>query len=102
MGGKPKSRKPKSVGGNLLRMAWRGLFVLIVNIIVGFISLVLILGENVLWHLDFVDTLYTSLHTDQFAVFQFVFVVEFVIIWGVGMLWMTGFFGIMENLFKKL
>ena len=64
--------------------------------------MVSILGEDVFWRLNFVDTIYKNIGTTTFDVFQTVFIVEFILIWGLGGLWIMGFFGSMWNLIKKL
>ena len=83
-------------------MLWRAFFLVLVNIAVGFISMFLILGEDVFWKLNLIDQLYTNIGTNTFDVFQTVFIVEFILIWGLGGLWIMGFFGRMWNLINRL
>jgi hypothetical protein len=83
-------------------MLWRSFFLLIVNIAIGMISLVLILGEGTYWRLNFIDNLYKLMQTTPGDVFITVFIVEFVLIWGLGGLWIMGFYGQIWNLLKRL
>lgn len=56
-------------------------------------SVVGILGENTLWHLDFVDTLYSALGTNEYSMFIFVWVTGFVLDVFVMILWNAGILG---------
>ena len=85
-----------------MKMLWRSFFLVLVNIAVGFISMFLILGEDVFWKLSFVDTIYSNIGTTTFAVFQTVFIAEFILIWSLGGLWIMGFFGTLWNLINRL
>lgn len=83
-------------------MLWRSFFLLLVNIAIGFITLFLILGEDVFWRLGAIDNLYKLSGTNTFDVFITVFIFEFVFIWGLGGLWIMGFFPAMWKLLKRL
>jgi hypothetical protein len=83
-------------------MLLRSFFLLIVNIAIGMISLVLILGEGTYWRLNLIDNLYKLTQTNPGDVFITVFIVEFVLIWGLGGLWIMGFYGQIWNLLKRL
>ena len=85
----------KSAGQVLIQMCIRSFILLFLNIAVGVFSMVLILGEDVFWQLQTVDNWYARAGTTPGDVFTLVFVAEFVIIWGFGAFWITGFLGML-------
>lgn len=77
------------VPGLLLALK-RWMFFVLFEIAFSAFSIVLILGEDTLWRLNFVDNLYTRLNTNTGDVFVFVWVAEFVIGTSVMILWNIG------------
>ena len=99
---KRRMGKRKTVGGQLMKMLVREFWIALVNIAVGVFTMILVLGEDVYWQLTFVDNIYTRLGTNPGDVFITLFVSEFIIIQGLGMLWASGFLGLMWKTLSRM
>ena len=94
--------KRKTVGGQLMKLLVREFWIMLVNIAVGVFTMILVLGEDVYWQLAFVDNIYARLGTNPGDVFITLFISEFIIIQGIGMLWASGFLGIMAKVLSRI
>jgi hypothetical protein len=73
-------------------MLKRSMFLFFLTAAIWAIEIFVVQGENVFWTFAFVDQMYRNANTNPQDVSLFIVDVTYILIWGLGMWWVVGFF----------
>jgi len=82
---------------SLFIMLKRWFFAFLVSIVWDAFTILIILGEDVFWKLNFVDTIYSNISTNPGDVFTFVWVTGQILLLSVVIVWNTGILGYIRD-----